>query len=177
MQTGTIASLMPTMEQGYQSQNGYIYTFDISIQGQSGTVVGEIGSKSQTYPLNVGDQINFESKNSPRGVRITRINPGYAPPPQYQQPTGGPQTPQNRPPAPKPRDYDKENRGKCRFGFYKAELAGRSAVDLAKDINELAAIEHLIELSMNGHKTQPQTFNEFAEEADRADGIPNADDY
>lgn len=54
-------------------------------------------------------------------------------------------------PLSKPRDYDKENRGKCRFGFYQAFIeAGGSPSNLLSSQVELEAIEKLVEYSMEG---------------------------
>ncbi len=154
MQTGTITNLMPTVDGGYQSQNGWIYTFDISIQTQQGLVTGEIGAKSQAYPLNVNDQINFEVTNTNQGVKIKKVNPQYAQgAPPINQPQG--QAPPQRGRAESPaRDYDKENRGKCRFGFYSTLLGDMSAVDLLGNLQELQAVEKLVELAMNGFPPQ-----------------------
>ena len=79
------------------------------------------------------------------------------------QPTPAAQTPQRttQAPTPPPRDYDKENRGKCRFGFYQAAIqSGMSPTSLVKDKAGLDAIEQLVEYSMNG----PNTGDQFAKD-------------
>jgi len=62
---------------GYQSQNGYIYNFQMGIQTPNGAYAGEIGSKSQTYPVGVGQEIIVETKETPHGTKFKKINPGY----------------------------------------------------------------------------------------------------
>lgn len=86
--TGTIVQILPTERGGYQSQNGYVYTFDMTIRCQDGEFTGEIGSKAQMYPANLGDGIVVEMAQSRYGLRFTKINPqqggqqSYTPPPQ-----------------------------------------------------------------------------------------------
>ena len=105
--SGVIAALQPSARGGYQSQNGYIYTFDMSITGQDGQQYGgEVGSKSQQYPMQVGSPITVESTTTEYGTRFKKINPQYqqgqqqGPPPQQQQQQG-------------PTPYDRETEGKC----------------------------------------------------------------
>ena len=76
METGNITQIAPNG--GYTGRNGYIYTFDMIIQTASGMVQGEIGSKSEMYPLNVGDEINFTTKQTDHGVKIKKVSPEYA---------------------------------------------------------------------------------------------------
>ncbi len=145
--TGTIRSVFATQEGGYSSQNGYIYTFDMVIDTPQGEVVGEIGSKSQPYPLAPGSPITVESRQTDRGPKLKKINP------QYQQ--GG--SPQGGGQQSKGRDYDKENRGKCRFGFYQACIRrGCDPVEMVQNKPLLDAVETLIGWSMNGRPQQPQ---------------------
>lgn len=88
---GTIGSIVP--DGGYQSQNGWIYKFNMTINTQQGPVIGEIGSKSEQYPMQQGDQITVNSSNDGRGTKFKKVNQGYdnqqpqqsqqqAPPPQ-----------------------------------------------------------------------------------------------
>ncbi len=74
--TGTIAQIVP--DGGYQSQRGYIYTFQMTIQCPDGTFEGQIGSKSEQYPLSVGQEIIVDMTNTQHGVRFKKINPQYA---------------------------------------------------------------------------------------------------
>jgi len=70
------------------------------------------------------------------------------------QPQGQQQPPQQAytpPVKPASRDYDKENRGKCRFGFYQAAITmGMTPVQLVADMPTLNAIEKLVDFSMEG---------------------------
>ncbi len=74
--SGTITQIVP--DGGYQCANGYINTFQMTIQCSDGTFVGQIGSKSQTYPIAVGQQISVEMTNTEHGVRFKKFNPQYA---------------------------------------------------------------------------------------------------
>jgi hypothetical protein len=115
--TGIIKQIQPNG--GYQSSNGYISTFMMTIEvAGEGQVTGEIGSKTQTYPMNPGDEITFEMNNTAHGVKLKKVNPQYA--------QGGSQGQQNQPQGSNSggRDYDAENRGKCRTQFIKAAIIG-----------------------------------------------------
>ena len=62
---------------------------------------------------------------------------------------GVPPTPQQQMPA--PRDYDKENLGKCRFGLYQATIqAGCRPEALDADTKLLMALESLAKKCMDG---------------------------
>ena len=143
--TGTIRSVFATEQGGYQSQNGYIYTYDMVIDTAQGPVAGEIGSKAQPYPLAPGQPITAESTQGEYGPRLKKVNPQYAGQPGGKQPNKG-------------RDYDKENRGKCRFGLYQACIQhGCNPAELVADKPLLDAIETLVVWSMTGRQqpTQP----------------------
>ena len=73
---GTITSIVP--DGGYQSSQGYIHTFQIGIQTAAGTYCGQIGSKTATYPLAVGQPIIVEATNTAHGVRFKKVNPKFA---------------------------------------------------------------------------------------------------
>lgn len=75
-----------------------------------------------------------------------------SPAPPLRQPAPQPaQDPYPRQPQNRGRDFDKENRGKCRFGLYQATIqAGCSPEALDADVKLLQAIEGLVEKSMNG---------------------------
>ena len=109
-------------------------------------------------------------------------------PPQtaQQSPPQGQTSPQNRtqaPPAytppsqvpPPAVDPEKKPRGMCRFGFYNTLIGSIGAAGLLANPAELAAVEVLIEYSMNGCKEQPKPFNQFAKEADKQDNLPPTD--
>ncbi len=127
--TGTIQSVFATQEGGYQSSQGdYIYTFDMAINTPQGPINGEIGSKTQPYPLAVGQQITVEVSQTDRGPRLKKINPQYAGqqgqgPPQQRQPQRQPQQ------ANKP-DWDEIARGKVRCNLICAVLQGGQEPDL-----------------------------------------------
>jgi len=111
---GTITTIMPTPAPGgYQSQNGWIYTFMLTIQCQDGVHSGEIGTKTQNFPMNTGEQITVEMTQGQYGPRFKKINPQYAGQDGAPQPQQQPSQPRQQPNT-KPRDYDAENRGKCR---------------------------------------------------------------
>lgn len=97
---GTIASVIP--DGGYQSQNGWIYRFNMTINSQNGPVTGEIGSKTEFYPLQQGEQIVVTSTNDSHGTKFKKVNPGYQ---QQQPPQQGNQAgyqPQNQQVPPQP---------------------------------------------------------------------------
>lgn len=89
--TGQILNVVPTQAGGYHSQNGWIYTFNMTIQFPDGATTGEIGAKTEQYPLAAGEQISVQITNSQNGVKFKKFNPQYAPQP---QPQGGQQAPQ-----------------------------------------------------------------------------------
>ena len=76
--SGKIERLAPTADGGYNGSHGYVWTFDMTIRSAEGTVSGEIGTKTQNYPLNIGDPITVEAKQTEHGPRLTKINPQYS---------------------------------------------------------------------------------------------------
>ncbi len=121
--TGNITEIQPLG--GYQSQGGYIYTFQMRVQCPDGEVVGEIGSKSQVYPLSVGQQIIVNVTQTQHGIKLKKINPDQAQQgQQYSQPA--PQQGQQNAPQPagqqKP-DWDAISRGKVRNAVVTAYIA------------------------------------------------------
>lgn len=126
--TGTIRSVYATQEGGYQSQNGYIYTFDMEIDTPQGPVRGEIGSKTQPYPLAPGQPITAELTETDRGPRLKKINPQYA----GQQRQGSPQQGQQRQPQQaKQPDWDEIARGKVRCNLVCAAISSGTMPDPA----------------------------------------------
>ncbi len=122
---------------GYDSSHGYINTFlmTIDVLGE-GQITGEIGSKSVNYPLVVGNEINFEMKNTEHGFKFKKVNPQYA--------QGGSQQGGGQANAPQ-RDYDAENRGKCRTQFVKAAIiAGQMSC------RDFAECDLLVSYAMTG---------------------------
>ena len=128
--TGTIQSVFATQEGGYQSQNGYIYTFDMTVNTPQGPVIGEIGSKTQPYPLAVGQPITVEVTQTDRGPRLKKINPQYA----GQQGQGPPQ--QRQPQQANKPDWDEIARGKVRCNLVCAGIqSGQLSVTCPTDCN------------------------------------------
>ena len=177
--TGTIVSVVSTQartgQNGYQSQNGFIYTFDMIIQCSDGQHSGEIGSKNEMYPIAVGQQISVTADTGQHGVKFKKFNPQYKP--QQDIPQGSPQPAQaTKSPqaasADTPRDYDKENRGKCRHGLYCAVIqAGLDPVVLNAMPDTLKAIECLVEKAMNGIGSLPVQQREIPT-VQEGDGVP-----
>ena len=118
--TGRITGVQPTQRGGYQGRNGYIYTFDMAIDGPNGQIVGEIGSKSQQYPLTVGDEITVDVKQDGQyGNKFKSVNPkfqGGGNQPQQTQPAQR-QTPSKQEP-----DWDAIAEGKVRHGVICAAI-------------------------------------------------------
>ena len=83
--TGIIQNIVP--DGGYDGQSGYVNTFQMTIQTDAGLVTGQIGTKSQQYPKNIGDEIIVEVKETPYGIRLKKINPKFAQGQQQGQPT------------------------------------------------------------------------------------------
>ena len=110
--TGIIKQIQKTQTGGYQSKQGWIYTFIVTIQTNEGQVTGEIGSKTEQYPLGVDNEINFTFTKDEYGYKFKKVNPQYA--------QGGGQTAGGQNSG--GRDYEAENRGKCRTQFIKAAI-------------------------------------------------------
>ena len=100
--TGNITNVVPTQGGGYQSQNGYIFTYNLTIQTEQGSFTGIIGSKKQPYPVAVGQQISVEWESTEHGTKFKKFNAQYA---NQGQPQGAP--PQQAPPqqAPSAQSY------------------------------------------------------------------------
>ena len=145
---GQITNIVP--DGGYQSQNGYINTFQMTIQAPNGVFTGQIGSKSQVYPLAVGEQINVTATATEHGVRFKKFDPKYAnqPPAQtqpsrlHQQPaqtTTAP--PQNAPQSTNSggRDYDAEEKRRYRgmSASYVKDLVVAGKIEM-KDYDDCA---------------------------------------
>jgi hypothetical protein len=73
---GTITNIVP--DGGYQSQNGYINTFQMTISTPSGIYTGQIGSKAQVYPIGVGQPIMIDMTESRNGVKFKKVDPKFA---------------------------------------------------------------------------------------------------
>ncbi len=147
-------------------QFGNMYQ-DITVQDSNGTFhYGNIGTQQQGGYV-VGPDIIVDSSESQYGTKFKRVDPqqqGQQQPQQNYQQQAPP--PQQRPPQNKPRDYDKENTGKCRYGLYASVIrSGVRAVDLVKDRAELDAIEVLSGYSVHGLPPNSQGLaNQFAQD-------------
>lgn len=132
--TGIIKMIQPNG--GYDSQYGYVNTFMMTIEvPNEGQITGEIGSKSVNYPLNLGEQITFQMKNTEHGWKFKKVNP------QYQQ--GGSQATGRT--NGQQRDYDAENRGKCRTQFIKAAIIAGTI-----PCRDFAECDMLVQYAMTG---------------------------
>ena len=130
--TGEIVQI--TRDGGYQSQNGFVNTFQMTIQCQDGTFTGQIGSKSQVYPMAVGQQINVEVTNTEHGVRFKKFNPQYAPQQATQNTPQGSQATAQATNAPKV-DYEaKEERKQLSIRRGNALNAILSATTIPSDL-------------------------------------------
>ena len=139
--SGTITNVVP--DGGYQSQNGYVYTFQMAIQGPNNSLTGQIGSKSEVYPIPVGQPITVEATDTQYGMRFKKQqNPQYA----------GQSGKQNR-------DYDKENHGKC-FCNILVAVVSSDGIDTANQ-QRLTQIADLATACMNSYdyrsSSKPQT--------------------
>lgn len=98
---GNITSIVPTG--GYQGQSGHIFTFNMGIQTPQGAYMGQIGSKAEQYPANIGDPIMVEATQDQHGTKFKKINPKFA----SQHPQGSPAA---RPPMqPSPQQAYQQN--------------------------------------------------------------------
>ena len=95
---GTISAIEPLG--GYQSQSGYIYTFNMGIETPQGSYFGQIGSKSEQYPAKIGDTITVEATQDRHGTKFKKINPQFAKQQPRQQPQAQPQIQPQRQPIP-----------------------------------------------------------------------------
>ena len=139
--TGQITSITP--DGGYQSQNGYINTFQMTITCPDGTYAGQIGSKSQTYPIAVGEQISVEVTNTEHGTRFKKFNPQYAG--QGSQGGGGKKSDP---------DWDAIAVGKSRCAVVCAAIQSRQ-IEVASEIDCDKWVQYII----LGHNKAPQTEN------------------
>lgn len=75
LKSGTIANI--EANGGYQSQNGYISTFMLTLRNEEGQITGEIGSKSQQYPMAIGEPITVDIRTDQHGTKFKKVNPQY----------------------------------------------------------------------------------------------------
>ena len=125
---------------GYESTNGYIYTFQMTIQCPDGQVVGEIGSKSQMYPKGIGEEITIETTNTAHGVRFKKINPQYA--------QGGSQGGQSKKSEP---NWDAIAEGKCRCKVICAAIQSNQ-INISGEMD----VDQWVQYIMLGQNKAPQ---------------------
>ena len=124
--TGNITAIQPTQQGGYQSSNGWIFTYTMTVNTQAGPITGEIGSKSQPYPKNPGEQITVEvTSDQQHGNKFKNINPQFAgqnqQAPQQQTPQGqgfqqqGQQPAQQQGYTPPPQNAPRDVQDEIRF--------------------------------------------------------------
>ena len=167
--TGTIGNVQARIDNNtgaqrfWQAHGKTNYVFEMSINTPTGPEIGEISSQTaNVYPKPIGAPITVNVTDGQYGRKFSAVQEQQGQQQPFQQggQTNYPSQPQQQaPPQNQPRDFDKENRGKCRFGLYAQRLgSGVSPVDLANDRASLEAIEILIGYSMNGlpQAQQPQ---------------------
>jgi hypothetical protein len=128
--TGKILNIVS--DGGYPGSHGYIFTYQITLDdGSPDGITGQIGSKKDTYPKNIGDELTVTSTTNQHGTSFKTVfaqnnNGGgggqqqnQQQPQQQQSQQGGGYTP---PPQNPPRDFDKEARGKCACLFIAAAI-------------------------------------------------------
>ncbi len=144
--TGTIINIQP--DGGYQGQDGYINTFQMTIRCQDGEFTGQIGSKSQNYPIATGQQISVEVTNNVHGVRFKKFNPQYAQGGQQNTQQGSQRSPQGQKSQP---DWDAIATGKVRHGLVCAAVQS-----LQIKIETETDCEKWLQYVMHGRKAPPQ---------------------
>ncbi len=143
--TGTIQSVFATQEGGYQPNQGdYVYTFNMGIDTPQGPMTGVIGSKSQPYPLAVGQPITVDVRQTDRGPKFKKINPQYA-----GQQQGGQGS---RPPTQQHHGVPDRKKvlGMCFTNLLSARLANTPAVELVDNKAELDALSRLAGFCIDG---------------------------
>jgi len=159
---GTITSIIP--DGGYQSQQGYINTFKMALQTPQGAIMGQIGSKTQVYPLAVGQTIIVDITETQNGRRFKRVYPGFAgqsQAPQQQMPQAPMQTQQYHEPAQCGTSKDisiiRQCMAKAAVGFLKSNEGANvdDVIDMAEILSNWCATGH--KPNTQGAVTQPQT--------------------
>ena len=150
MKTGIIKAIYPDGE--FDTDYGHLYAYKmlIQFQGEQNQTEGGINSKSSPYPMGNGDEITVEIKNTQHGVKFKKVNPQYA----QGGSQGGGQSSQGQ--SSGGRNYDAENRGKCRTQFIKAILTNSGMFKM--DAESKVYIDGLVQYAMTGViPPQPQT--------------------
>jgi hypothetical protein len=117
---------------GYTGGHGYVFTYQITVDdGSPEGLTGQIGSKKDKYPKNIGDDISVISTTNQHGTSFKAVfnqQQGGGGGQQQQQPQqqqgqqGGGYTP---PPQQAPRDFTAEARGKVTHGVICASIQSK----------------------------------------------------
>ena len=100
-QTGRIQSIVP--DGSYQGQHGKIWTHQMAIlTADNQQYVGQIGSKTEVYPLAPGNEISVTITDGQHGRRFKKYDPQRVQQDQQQAQQGTQQPAQGPPPAPRP---------------------------------------------------------------------------
>lgn len=172
---GNITAIEPTG--GYQTPNGYIYTFNMAIETAQGSYMGQIGSKSEQYPANIGDAIIVEATQDKHGTKFKKVNPQFAKPQQQMptpQKTMPAQQPQQRPLQAKSNGNGDETlkyRSMCLA--YVKDLLVAGAIT-PKDINTWldTCMKYILSGLWQGVQAQPQAEPQEAMATADTDDIP-----
>ena len=164
---------------GYDSRNGYIYTFKMTINTPQGPMVGEIGSKQQNYPANMNDTITVEVTDSEYGPKFKKVNPQYS----GQQGGGQQQHPQTQQGGRGGgKKDDKVQLYIIRQSSVRSAVEFYRATDGATEDNVLAFAAKIEEYVTNGKKTagvtqgQQQSYNQAGLNYDPNQPPPATDD-
>jgi len=91
MKTGTIETVQGNG--GYDSDYGYIFTFEYKMDNGD---FGVAGHKSDTPKYNPGDQVHYELKDTAHGNKIKFVNPEHQETPAPSKPQAAPQSANQR---------------------------------------------------------------------------------
>lgn len=136
VKTGTIINIEPTGS--YPGHSGTIYTFAMVIRFPDGDLKGEIGSKSEAYPLSMGSEITVDVTSDPQyGIKFKRVNQ-FGPQQRRQRPQNAAQRPNGKQP-----DWDAISRGKVRHGVTCAFIQSGTEPTIDR-------VEYWVDYIMNG---------------------------
>ena len=152
--TGIIRNLEP--KGGYESRNGYINTFWIGIETDAGMIKGEIGTKSEQYPKNIGEQITVDITEDPQyGTKLKAVNPKYG------GGGGGSRPPQTK----------EDVEGKCKCQVICAAIAsGQLSCTSLSDVQSYA--DYMMGKKAKGGEPNPDWVGEDPEPIDNGSEIP-----
>lgn len=123
---------------GYPGNFGYMYTFNMTIDCQGKFHTGEIKSKSEVYPVAIGQPITVLQSTDQHGVKFQKQNPQYENQDQ-QPPQPQPQAPQPQPQPQPPRPAQAPNDVQDNIRF--AQALNLSEADCRHDKIDLCRME------------------------------------